>query len=152
MFICGPVVHLQSTSSLQSVSTITSLNSLPCSPISLCLPLIRTLVSTLRGNPGDSPPLEILHLITHAGPLCLAGTPCRFCGHRGAMLLLITTFLREDRRVRAACSAGEQHLENRGEETSPSCGAGLIPRPRTSPVSLLSDTRWFPGSLRRARS
>lgn len=101
----------------------------PCSPTSLCLPLIRTLVSTLRGNPGDSPPLQILPLITCAGPVCHVRNPRRFCGYHGAMPPLTTTFLREDRRVKAACSTGEQHLENRGKETSFSCGAGLIPRP-----------------------
>lgn len=39
-----------------------------CSQSSHCLPLIRTLVTTFRDNPGFFPHLQLLHLVTSAEP------------------------------------------------------------------------------------
>lgn len=56
--------------------------SLVCCLIVLCFPLLWTLMLTSRDNPGHSPHLKILHLVTPVGPPWLDKTLSRVLGIR----------------------------------------------------------------------
>ena len=73
--------HLRGLCSRHRISCV-----LVSSQVSFCLPLLWTVMLTSRNNPGHSPHLKILHLITPVGRPWPEKTLLG-CGLRGAVLL-----------------------------------------------------------------
>lgn len=127
VLIRGRLPPSQSTS-LQSVSSILSLNILFCGHISLCLPLIRTLVFTFT---GDQETLPVSGSFTYLRSTPLPQEECSQVlgietwiswGHAPAPTTPCKAMMfereSEGRRVKGACLTGKQRLENRWEDQS----------------------------------